>query len=57
MIRFLGESLQTASWAQRHEEACIRTPLRPLPELPTTLPLFDRPLTSAERALRCMDPG
>src|SRR3954453_6030859 len=31
MTRPLRESLQTASWAQRHEEACIRTPLRPLP--------------------------
>src|SRR3954468_23754930 len=30
MIGPLRESLQTASWAQRHEEACIRTLLRPL---------------------------
>ena len=27
------------------------------PELPTTLPLFDRPLTSAEHARRCVDLG
>ena len=27
------------------------------PELPTTLRLFDRPLTSAEHARRCVDLG